>query len=198
MKYIVPVFLSVLLTGEAVSAPVCPTHIKINLISESVSGAWESYAHYSSESGKMVLPNNQCKAVSWFVYQDFSDPDSYIQQQIPQWVDEDNPVTLGHQNAKGGDFWGTITITMTWQPGHHQKIKQLHPYLSNNELKQLELLKKLDEQNELSEPQPPAKTCVFYIAASGPAQPVTKKAEFHGAQCDWSVTKEGVYTLRAK
>ena len=188
MKYIAPVVLSALLAGEAVSAPVCPTHFQINLISESESGAWESYAHYSSETGTMVLPNNQCKTVSWFVYQDLGDPDSYIQLQTPQWVDQARPVTLGHQNAKGGDFWGTITVTMTWQPEDHQAMKASHPYLSNNEVK----------RSVSSKSQPPAKTCVFYIAASGPAKPVTDKAEFHGAQCEWSVTEEGVYTLKAK
>ena len=188
MKYIVPVFLSALLAGEAVSAPVCPTHIKINLFSESESGAWESYAHYSSETGTMVLPNNQCKKVSWFDYQSPDASGSYTQLQRPQWVNKASPITLGHQNARGGDFWGTITITMTWQPDYYPLIKESHPYLTDNEIKRF----------APSDSQPPAKTCVFYIAASGPAKPVTDKAEFHGAQCDWSVTKEGVYTLKAK
>lgn len=195
VKYIVPVFLTALLAGEAVSAPACPTHIKINLFSESESGAWESYAHYSSETGTMVLPNNQCKKVSWF-YLDASG--SYIQSQSPQWVNKASPITLGHQNAKGGDFWGTITITMTWQPDSYPLIKEPHPYLTHNEVKRFAPSELLEELDELSKPQPPAKTCVFYIAASGPAKPVTDKAEFHGAQCDWSVTKEGVYTLKAK
>ena len=187
MKNWFPFILSAMISGEALAAPACPTHIQININSESDSGTWESYAHYSSETGTMVLPDNQCKPVSWFTHTDPNDSKSYIQMQKPLWVDQRNPVMIGHQNTPGGDFWGTITVTMTWQPDNHKAAKELHTYMSGSELK----------RSTSPDPVPPAKTCVFYIAASGPAQPVTGGYGFHGAQCDWEV-KEGAYYLNAK
>ena len=176
-----------LASGHIFAAPTCQTHFQMQVNSESDSGIWETYAHYSSETGTAVLPAQNCQQITWFEHPDPSAPDTYTQLQKPQWVGKSKPVTIGHQNTPGGDFFGTLTITMTWQPDNEKPTKEYHPYLNNRELK----------RSVSGDPVPPAKTCVFFVAASGPAQPVTDSYGYHGAKCDWKIDN-GFYQFSAQ
>ena len=184
MKYIFPAVVLLSVSGQVLSASTCETHIQLQLSSESDSGTWETYSHYSSETGRTVLPNDRCRPITWFSHLDPNNPRSYIQIQKPQWVSKNNPLTIGHQNTPGGDFFGTIMITMTWQPGDAPPNQG---GLSASELERL----------MSGDPMPPAKSCVFYVAASGPAEPVTGSYGFHGAICEWEI-KDNIYYLKAQ
>ena len=141
----------------------CITHFRMGLVS--LDGEWESYVHYAAEDGTAVLPHDNCRKVTWF-QQDTALKAVQIQQEMI--VDSNNPVTVGHQNGRVyHDFFGVLTVTMTQKP--------------NNTLASYEKANNVNEKGTLN--SPPPKMCVFYIAASGPAEPVLYAHAFHDANC---------------
>ena len=87
-------------------------------------------------------------------------------------VSTDKSVMVGYQNSgKYHDFFGVLTVTMTQKP-------------NNNTLplyeKGIDVGKNSNRGTLIS---PPPKLCMFYVGASGPAQPVIYAYGFHNATC---------------
>ena len=142
----------------------CKTHFRLELMS--LDGEWESYVHYASEDGTAVMPYENCKKVTWFQQDTKSEA---VQIKQPMTVGTDKSVMVGHQN--GGiyhDFFGVLTVTMTQKPNSTQPLYKEAINVGKN-------------RGTLS--SPPPKMCLFYIGASGPAQPVEYAHGFHNATC---------------
>lgn len=142
----------------------CRTHFRLELVS--LEGEWESYVHYASEDGTAVKPYDNCEKVTWFLKDTKSEA---VQIKRAMTVGTDEPVMVGHQNGgKYHDFFGVLTVTMTQKPNSTQPL-----YEEATD-------KNLSRGTQSS---PPPKMCMFYIGASGPAQPVVYAQGFHNASC---------------
>ena len=156
----------------------CEVHFHFKLVSQS--GEWESYVHYASEDGTAVMPDDDCKKVTWF--EDDTEAKT-IQIQQAMTVDTDNSIILGHQNGKYKDFFSVLTVTMTQMPNNALPLRE-----------------KLNDGSESlathdTALSPPPKMCVFYIGASAPGEPVLYSHGFHNATC---VLDPDTYTLTSK
>ena len=142
-------------------------------------GEWESYVHYSSEDATAVMPDNNCKKVTWFE-QDAKSNET-LQVELPMIVGTNTPLLLGHQNGHYTDFFQVLTVTMTEMPN------DIIPSYPSYE-KEMGVENKLLKRDTSS--SPPPKMCVFYIGAKGPGQPVLYVHGFHDANC--TLTTPGV------
>ena len=157
----------------------CEVHFHFQL--ESLDGEWESYVHYASEDGTTVMPNDNCRKVTWFQQDTESDT---VQVQQAMTVGTDNPIILGHQNGIYKDFFSVLTVTMTQKPNKT-------PYEKEDGVGEDLLIHGTPSS-------PPPKMCVFYIGATGPGQPVFYKYGFHNASCVLDSSGPGPFTLISK
>ena len=151
----------------------CPTHFTMEL--NTSLGEWETYAKYPSEDGTVVDPSNNCEKIAWFT-DDPDNPGKKLQTNRSKTVSPGTPLNYGHQNGTYSDFYGVLSITMTQQPDEMTK----HEHYK----KQIVLFSKglLKRAADLLAPPPP-KMCIFYIGASGPAEPKQAAFGFEGAAC---------------
>ena len=154
------------LQKESVKIEWCKTHFRLELVS--LEGEWESYVHYASEDGTAVMPYDNCKKVTWFQKDTKSEA---VQIKQAMTVGTNEPVMVGHQNGgKYHDFFGVLTVTMTQKPNNTQPLYEESTDVGKN-------------LNRGTQSSPPPKMCMFYIGASGPAQPVVYAQGFHNASC---------------
>ena len=125
----------------------------------------ESYVHYASEDGTAVMPDDDCKKMTWF--EDDTESKT-VQIQQAMMVGTDSPIMLGHQNGKYKDFFSVLTVTMTQIPYNGLPLREKVSDVGAEDL--------VTHDTTLS---PPPKMCVFYIGASGPGQPVVYSHGFH-------------------
>ena len=166
-------------TESQKEAKECEVHFHFKL--ESLDGEWESYVHYASEDGTAVMPDDDCKKVTWF--QDDTQSNT-IQVQQAMTVGTNTSILLGHQNGIYKDFFAVLTVTMTQMPNNTPPLHE-----------------KVIDENLVprgTPSSPPPKMCVFYIGATGPGEPVLYSHGFHNASCVLDSSGPGPYLLISK
>ena len=159
-------FIKTILLSNFILAEEFPCGIHNQMILNTSSGTWNTQAYHLNEFGEILLLKSDCKPIN--ERQPGSDPAQKAQIVNAVDVTPGTPLTLGHKLGATEDFYTSLLFSM---------VK-----ISDENEQPLDRLVKMNTSNPV-DLSTPSKTCLFYVAAKGIAQPVTNVIQLNGANC---------------
>lgn len=159
-------FIEVISVSSFILAAEFPCGIHNQMILNGSSGTWNTQAYHLNEFGEILLLKSDCKPIN--ERQPGSDPTQKTQIVKAIDVTSDTPLVVGHKLGATEDFYTSLLFSM---------VK-----ISDENESSLDNLVKVNASKTIKL-STPSKTCLFYVAAKGIAQPVTNVIELNGANC---------------